>query len=315
MLRYVLSRVAQGVFVLLGVATVTFFLLRLIPGDPARVIAPTASQADLTRLRSELQLDRPLLEQFGSFLSDIAQGDLGQSYFFAASGSGSVFELIFSKLPYTIGLAGMAIAIALLVSLPLGFLAGARRGRMADRVVLGASVFFQSMPNFWVGLILIQFVAIKAALLPATGYSGVQSLILPAVALALPLVAVLARTIRATLGDALERDYALALVARGISLPRVVIQHGMRAVAVPLLTVLGVQIGYLLGGAVVIEYLFDFPGVGLLTISSVVRRDYPLIQGIVLVLATIFVLVNLLVDLLYLALDPRIRRQATAQAR
>jgi peptide/nickel transport system permease protein len=314
MLRYILTRIAQGAFVLLGVATVTFFVLRLIPGDPARVIAPTASEEDLARLRTELGLDRSLIEQFGSFLGDIFTGDLGQSYFSAASGSGSVFELIFSKLPYTIMLAAFAMALAVLVALPLGFLAGAKRGRMADRFALGLSVVFQSMPNFWVGLILIQFVAINFALLPATGYSGVKSLVLPGVALALPLVAVLARTIRATLGDALERDYALALLARGIPYRRVVVRHGIRAVAVPLLTVLGVQIGYLLGGAVVIEYLFDFPGVGLLTISSVVRRDYPLIQGIVLVLATIFVLVNLIVDLLYLVLDPRIRRQATAHA-
>jgi peptide/nickel transport system permease protein len=313
MLRYILTRVGQGAFVLLGVATVTFFVLRLIPGDPARVIAPTASAEDLARLRTELGLDRSLLEQFGSFLGDIFRGDLGQSYFSAASGSGSVFELIFSKLPYTMMLATFAMALAVLVALPLGMLAGAKRGRMADRFVLGLSVVFQSMPNFWVGLMLIQFVAINFALLPATGYGGVKSLILPAIALALPLVAVLARTIRATLGDALERDYALALLARGIPYGRVVVRHGIRAVAVPLLTVIGVQIGYLLGGAVVIEYLFDFPGVGLLTISAVVRRDYPLIQGIVLVLATIFVLVNLIVDLLYLAIDPRIRRQATAQ--
>ena len=292
-------------------ATITFFILRLIPGDPARAIAPTASQNDLTKLRIQLHLNEPILTQYWRFVGDVFHGNLGYSYFSAQTGSGRVFTLIFERLPLTVELAGVAILFALLLALPLGFLAGAKRNSAWDRVSLTVSVAFQSMPNFFVGLMLILFVGVKAKWLPATGYAGFKSVILPAIALALPLVAVLARVIRASLGNALAQEYSLALVARGIPRPRVVISHGARSIAVPTLTVLGVQMGYLLGGAVVIEYLFDFPGVGLLTLNAVVRRDYPLIQGLVLTFSTIFVLVNLLVDLAYPLLDPRIRRQAS----
>lgn len=308
MFHYLANRLGQGLLVLVGVTTATFFALRIIPGDPARVIAPNAKQADLIKLREELNLDSPILSQYGIFLRDIVHGDLGQSYF----ASRSVIAMILEKLPNTMYLVVLALVLALALALPLGFIAGAKRGSVADRASLLASVTFQSMPNFWVGLILIQVIALNLALLPATGYDGFSSLILPAIALALPLVAVLARVIRTTLADALEKNYVLALKSRGIPYRRVVIRHGARAVAVPLLTVLGVQMGYLLGGTVVIEYLFNYPGVGELTLSAVSRRDYPLIQGIVLVLAAIFVTVNLVVDILYLYLDPRIRRQETA---
>ena len=285
-------------------------MLRVIPGDPARLIGTSVGQTDLLRIREELGLERPLGVQFVSFLGEVIRGDFGNSYYFVGE-EGGVFGLIFEKLPNTMALAGVAIGIALALALPLGFIAGTRRDSVADRASLGLAVAFQSMPGFWVGLMLIWLVAIQRNLLPATGYQGVRSLILPAIALALPLVAVLSRTIRAVLGDTLEREYVVALTARGVPYRRVTVAHGSRAVAVPLVTVLGVSLGYLLGAAVVIEFLFDFPGVGLQTLNAVVRRDYPLIQGTVLALSAIFVLTNLLVDILYVYLDPRIRRQVS----
>ncbi|TCQ06177.1 peptide/nickel transport system permease protein [Rhizobium sp. PP-F2F-G36] len=306
---YVLKRTGQSILVLAGVVTLIFFVLRLVPGDPISVIAPTASVAVKAELRISLGLDLPLWQQYVVFLQNVVRGDFGQSYFF----QGRAIDLVMTALPYTTALAGAAILIALLVAVPAGIAAALHADRTVDRVVLGASLIFQSMPNFWLALLMLSVVAVKSGLFPTVGYVGPLSLVLPAVTLSISLIAVLTQVLRNALVECLRSDMATAMRARGIALSRILLVHGMRLSAVPLLTVIGVQLGYLLGGAVVIEYIFNFPGLGLLTLNAVLRRDYPLLQLVVLVTALIFLVINLLIDLSYGLIDGRLatRRRAS----
>lgn len=307
---YVIKRTGQAFVVLAGVVTLIFFILRLVPGDPVSVIAPSATLEAKAELRSRLGLDLPLWEQYISFLGDIIKGDFGQSYFF----QGTAMSLVLNALPYTAMLAATAILIALVIAIPAGIISALRADRLADRIILAFCLVFQSAPNFWLALLLLSVVAIGTGLFPTVGYVGPISLVLPALSLSLSLVAVLTQLLRGVLVDVLRGDMVTAMRARGLSISRIVLVHGMRLSAVPLLTVIGVQLGYLLGGAVVIEYIFNFPGLGLLTLNAVLRRDYPLVQLIVIVTALSFLIINLLIDLSYGLIDGRLspqRRQAT----
>ncbi len=307
---YIVKRTGQACLVLAGVVTLIFFILRLVPGDPVNVIAPSATIEAKAELRKSLGLDLPLWQQYASFLGDVVEGDFGQSYFF----QGSAASLVMKALPYTALLALTTLMIALAIAIPAGIASALKADRLTDRIILAFCLVFQSAPNFWLALLLLSVVAVGTGLFPAVGYVGPISLVLPAISLSLSLVAILTQILRNMLIDILRSDMVTAMRARGVSVPRIVLVHGMRLASVPLLTVIGVQLGYLLGGAVVIEYIFNFPGLGLLTLNAVLRRDYPLVQLIVIVTALIFLVINLLIDLSYGFLDGRLspeRRHST----
>lgn len=301
-MNFLLKRIGQAFLVLLGVITLIFFVLRLVPGDPVSVIAPNASPEAKAELRQQLGLDLPIWEQFLRFLGDLAQGEFGQSYFF----QGSTTTLVMNALPYTATLAAATVLIALMIAMPLGIISAVKTDSWLDRVILGICLIFQSAPNFWIALLLLSLVAIGTGLFPAVGYEGPISLVLPAIALSLSLIAILTQVLRNALVDVLRSEMVTAMHARGISLARIVLVHGLRLSAVPMMTVIGAQLGYLLGGAVVVEYIFNFPGLGLLTLNAVLRRDYPLVQLIVITTALIFLVINLLIDLSYGLVDGRL---------
>jgi peptide/nickel transport system permease protein len=306
--RLIVSRLLQGVLVILGATTFVFILMRVLPGDPVRLVAPHASEESLDAIREQLGFNRPLVVQYLDFVGNAARGDFGDSLYQAAP----VTDLILEKFPLTMTLGLIGMGLALLVAVPLGTVAALHRDTIWDRLVLLISMSALSMPNFWIGLVLIFVVAARWKLLPATGYQGWQSFILPGIALATTLLAMLIRVTRTIVIDVVNQDFVKAQRARGLPTWRILLRHVLKNTAIPVLTLLGVQLGYLLGGALVIEYVFDFPGLGLLMFNAVFRRDYPLVQGISIVIAVVFVLINLAVDLSYVYLDPRIRRQELA---
>jgi ABC-type dipeptide/oligopeptide/nickel transport system permease component len=301
-------RLGQSVLVIIGVTVAIFFILRLVPGDPVAQMAPMASDATRATLRHQLGLDQSVFVQFWVFITNAARGDFGKSYYQQTA----VMALVLERIVLTLQIAVGAIALVLTVSVPLGVYAAVRRNKLFDRAVMGMAVLFQSLPNFWVALMLVLFVAASWGWLPAVGYEGWRSVILPAIALAMGLIAMETRSVRVLMIDVLQSEFIRAARNRGLSEPRILFKYALKNTVVPLLTMVGAQFGYLLGGAVIIEFIFDYPGLGLLTLNAVLRRDYPLIQGIVVVLALIFVVINLVVDLSYNYLDPRIRQQETS---
>jgi peptide/nickel transport system permease protein len=305
MYAVILRRIAQGVVVTLGVILLVFVIVRVIPGDPARLMAPMAPEEKLEELRAEFGFDRPLAVQFWEWISRAFVGDFGHSLYLRAP----VTEVIAQTFPYTLMLVVAAIVLAILISLPVGVLAAVYRDSWFDRLALGFSVTSQSLPNFWLSLMLLFVVAVRWKLLPAPGYNGPAYLILPTITLSFALYAVFIRNIRLVMIGALESNYVMAAQARGIPFWKVVMKHAFKNCWIPLITILGVQVGYLLGGAIVVEYIFNFPGMGLLLIRSVLRRDYTVIQMVALVMSLIFIIINLLVDISYGYIDPRIRKQ------
>lgn len=300
-MTYLFRKIGQTLVVLVGVVTLVFFMLRLIPGDPVRVIAPTANGEAAAQIRKELGLDQPLLTQYWSFLAQIVRGDFGESYFF----QGSALDLVLKSLPYTALLALAALVLSLLAGVSLGVISARHENQWSDRTINVVTIVLQATPNFWIAIMLGSFVAVKTGLFPTVGYVGPISIVLPSVALALPLTAVIANVVRTNIADTLGSEMAVALRARGLSTNRIAWKHALRLTGVPLLTVVGAQLGYLLGGAVVVEYIFNYPGMGLLTLNTVLRRDYPLMQVITLVTALIFLVLNLLIDLSYGRIDHR----------
>lgn len=300
----VARRLGQSVLVIIGVTVAIFFILRLVPGDPVAMMAPMAGEERRAVIRAELGLDQSMFVQFWVFITHAVQGDFGKSYYQQTP----VLQLVLERIVLTLQIAVVAIAMTLIVSVPLGGFAGARRNSLLDRAVMGMSVLFQSLPNFWVALMLVLFVAASWGWLPAVGYEGWRSLILPSVALAMGLIAAETRSVRILLIDVLQSEFIRAARNRGLSELRILFKYALKNTVVPLLTMVGAQFGYLLGGAIIIEFIFDYPGLGLLTLNAVLRRDYPLIQAIVVVVALIFVIINLIVDLSYNYLDPRIRQ-------
>jgi ABC-type dipeptide/oligopeptide/nickel transport system permease component len=306
MLQFLTRRLSQALIVVVAVSAVIFFVMRLLPGDPARLMAPRASPEALAALHEQLGLDKPQFIQFMVFLSNAIRGDLGESYYEQTPALGLILE----RLPLTMLLAGLAMVIAVGLGLPLGFLAATRRGTAIDRGILVLQMFFQSAPSFWLALVLLLVFGVNLQWVQPIGYEGLQSAILPAIAMAVGLIAIISRSSRSSMMEILQLDWVKALHARGISRRRVVWLHAFKNTWVSTLTLLGAQVGYLLGGAVVVEWIFNYPGVGLLTLNAVLRKDYPLVQAIVIVTATIFVLVNLLIDISYGMIDPRVRRRA-----
>lgn len=303
MITYVARRVLAGIPTLWGVATVVFIMARLLPGDPARVIAGVlASPEDVERIRQQMGLNQPLAVQYLDFLGSLLHLDLGTS----AHTNAPVIEEIASRLPYTIELAVVALAIAVTAGVLAGVVAAIRRNTLLDLLISGLSVFGVSMPVYWLGLMMIIVFAIGLHLFPAAGADEPTSIVMPALTLALFSIGLIARMTRSSMLEVLGQDYVRTARAKGAPFRSVVFRHALRNALLPVITVIGLQFGALLGGAVVTETVFAWPGVGRLLVDSIFFRDYPVVQGLVLMFGTTFVVINLLVDLLYSYVDPRI---------
>jgi len=302
--RFLLRRVVLTIPVLIGVATLVFSLIHLVPGDPVQVLlGETAAPEDVAVLRHRLGLDRPLLVQYVSFLSRAAVGDLGTSL----RTNQPVVQAIAERMPATFELAIASIVVALVVAIPLGILAAVRARTAVDYVATTAALLGVSMPNFWLGPMLALVFSIGLGWFPVSGRGTVAHLVLPAITLGASLAAVLARMTRANLLEELGELYVLAARARGVPPWAVVVRHGFRNSLIPVVTVLGLQLGSVLTGAVITETIFAWPGVGRLLVQSIGFRDYPLVQGCILLIAVTYVAMNLLVDVAYGLLDPRVR--------
>ena len=306
MFAYTLRRLALTVPVLLGVATLVFALIHLVPGDPAEaMLGESAPAADLAELRTKLGLDKPLLVQYESYVLGLTRGNLGTSFRYNTP----VAREIRQRLGRTAQLALAAMAVSILVALPLGVLGALYRGTWIDQVATTVSLLGVAMPNFWLGPLLAIVFAVSLGWLPVSGTGSWQHLVLPAVTLGGALAALLARMTRATLIDELRELYVLAARARGVSSARAVISHALRNSLIPVVTIIGLQLGAVLTGTIITETIFAWPGVGRLLIQAISFRDYPLVQGCILFIATTYVTMNLLVDLVYGWIDPRIRYQ------
>ncbi|OGP53314.1 MAG: glutathione ABC transporter permease GsiC [Deltaproteobacteria bacterium RBG_13_52_11] len=301
---FFLRRLAILIPTVIGAVTLVFFFLHMIPGDPVEVmLGETAQQADKERLREELGLNLPLYVQYGRFIAGIVQGDLGGSYFYRRP----VVQVIAERVPATVELALAAFLVAGLIAIPLGIVAALREGTAVDNASVLFSLLGVSIPNFWLGPLLIILFSIKLGWFPVSGRAGVASLVLPAITLGAALAAILSRMTRASLLERLGEDYLTVARAKGLPEWKVILKHALRNALIPIITVMGLQIGVLLSGAIITENVFSWPGIGTLLINAIESRDYPLVQGCVLFITLSYVLVNLLIDLLYGWADPRIR--------
>lgn len=305
MLKFILGRIASAVMVIMGVVSVVFLMIHLIPGDPVDyMLGEHAGAADRAALRHALGLDQPLLEQYIAYLDKLLNLNLGYSL----SANESVSALIAHRLPATLELAALALLIAVAVALPLGIVAALKQDSVWDRGSIALALFGLSMPSFWLGPLLILVFSLYLGWLPISGRSEPGAVILPALTLGLGMAAILARMTRASVLEVLGQDFVRTARAKGLPAREIVLFHVLRNAALPILTVFGLQLGTLLAGAVITETVFSWPGIGSLVVESIQSRDYPVVQGCVLLIATTYVLVNTLTDLGAGLLDPRVRR-------
>jgi peptide/nickel transport system permease protein len=312
MIRYLVSRLAGMIVVMFIVATLVFLITRLAPGDPAAVmLGEQASAADIAKLRASYGLDRPLPVQFGYWLQQLVHGNLGQSIFLQRP----VTQALAERTEPTFFLTLFSLGIAMLSGVPCGIAAAVWRGRAIDQVFSGFAMLGASIPSFWLGLLLMELFAVALGWFPVAGYGepGValsvrlHHLVLPAIVLGVVNSALILRFTRASMLDVLGEDHIRTARAKGMSETRVVMLHALRNALIPVTTVVGLTFALLIGGAIVTETVFGLPGVGNLVVSAVLRRDYPVIQGALLVIAALYVLINLAIDLLYLVIDPRVK--------
>jgi peptide/nickel transport system permease protein len=304
MLTFIAHRLAGAVLVMFGVISIVFLLIHLIPGDPVEImLGEAASTADRQALRVALGLDQPVMLQFTRYLHGLLHLDLGTSL----QSRRAVTDLLLERLPSTLLLAGVALSLTLAMALPLGVLAAVRRGSLWDNGAMGFSMLGVSLPNFWLGPLLILVFSLWLGWFPVSGRAGFGSVVLPALTLATGLAAVLARMVRSSMLEVLGEDYLRTARAKGLPPHRVILHHALRNALLPVITLLGLQLGALLAGAVITETVFSWPGIGLLTIEAIQSRDYPLVQACVLLISAGYVLVNLLTDIAYAWIDPRIR--------
>ena len=304
--RYIFRRLLHSALTLLGITLFTFVLLRLVPGDPARLILPeNAPPAEVSHMRKLLGLDEPLYVQYYLYMRDLARADFGTSFQYSVP----AIELVLERLPETIRLSLSAIALTVALAVPAGIVAAVRRQTLFDFGAMLAAIFGQSIPNFWLGLMLILLFSVNMHWLPVSGASTWLHYVLPTITLAAYLMALVARLTRSSMLEVLRQDYVRTARAKGLAQRVVLWRHALKNAAIPIVTVVGMQIGTLLGGAVVTETIFNWPGIGKLVIEAIWRRDYPIVQAVLLLSAFAFVAINLIVDLLYTYLDPRIRYQ------
>jgi len=300
---YVATRLAAALFVVVGVSLVSF-LLTFLSGDPAEIMLPPGATAQqIATFRAQWGFDDPLPVQYGRFLRRAVHGDFGVSL---RHGQPSL-PLIAARLPATFQLTVTAMLLAIVLAVPLGVLAATHRGGKLDLLAMGVALFGQSVPNFWLAIMMILLFAVSWGVLPTSGRGGWTHVVMPATAIAINLMALLTRLVRTAVIEVLSEDYVRTARGKGLRELFVVMRHAVPNALIPLVTVIGLQFGYILGGAVVIETIFTWPGVGLFTIQAILNRDYPVVQAAVFILATAVVLINLAVDLLYVWLDPRIR--------
>jgi peptide/nickel transport system permease protein len=303
MIAYVTRRFMMMIPTLFGVATIVFFIVRLIPGDPARVMAgDSATEEQVTRIRQGLGLDQPLPLQYARYLSNLARGNLGRSI----STGDSVVRDIWLRLPYTVELALVSTALGIGFGVTAGIVASLRHKTPIDFLASVLSVFGLSMPSYWLGMMLIIMFAVNLRWFPASGANSPQSIILPSITLAAFSSALIARMSRSSMLGVLRQNYIRTARAKGVARWSIVTKHAFRNALLPIITIIGLQFGSLLGGAVLTETVFSWPGIGRLLVDSIFARDYPMVQGIILVFSVGFMLVNLLVDLAYSVIDPRI---------
>ena len=304
MSAYIVRRVLHAVVTLIGVSLVVFGMLRVLPGDPAKMVLPEgASAAQVEQVRRQLGLLEPLYVQSGVFVSSIVRGDLGQSFQFKAPVSSVIAERIWP----TVHLAFVSFVLTVALGVPAGIIAAARHRTLLDYGSIFLTAFGQSLPNFWLGIMLILIFAVGLGKLPAYGSGGPEHLVLPALTLGAFILARNTRLIRSTMIEVLSQDYVRTARAKGVGERGVVLGHALKNASIPIVTLLGLDVGALLGGAVVTETVFAWPGVGRLAIESIYNRDFPVVQAVVFLVASGFVLINLAIDLLYTWLDPRIR--------
>jgi peptide/nickel transport system permease protein len=321
-LSFLARRLAQGAIIITLVSLLIFTLLRVVPGDPVRLmVGGMAPDSLVEQIANRMGLRDPILVQFGRYAGQVVRGDLGHSFVRPANGAATgganfddatraerapVAALIGEALPMTLQLAALALAFALAFSSLVGIAAGLRPGGLADRFAFAVSSIFISLPNFWLAIVLALLFSVKLGWLPAVGYGGFSYTILPAIVLAVELSPVLIRTLSGAVAAQMGEAYVAVGRLRGLTETRIVGAHVLRNAAVPLLNLLGVQFSSLLGGVIIVEYILDYPGLGLLTINAVLQRDFPLIQGIAIVTSAIFVVINILVDLAATIIDPRL---------
>jgi peptide/nickel transport system permease protein len=313
MLAYLVRRALALVPILLLMSVIVFILIRMVPGDPIDVMYGSEGMDEIRRsaLQHELGLDQPVPLQYGKWLLRAVQGDLGRSY----RAQMSVVQLIGQRFPATLYLSGAALLISLLIAIPLGILAATRRNSWLDFGALGFAILGISLPNFWAGIMLVLVFAVYLHWLPAIGYAplsdgvgkSLQHLLLPAVTLGWSLSGTTTRLTRSTMLEELGKDYVRTARGKGLHNIVVLVRHALRNALIPTITMVGLQLGFLIGGAVVVESVFAWPGIGLLVVDSIFARDYPVVQGVILTVAVLVVAVNLLVDFVYTILDPRVR--------
>jgi len=303
MRAYLVRRLAQSLLVLLGVSFVVFFILHLT-GDPALVLLPPdATAQDIQEFREKMGFNDPFLVQYGRFLRGALRGDFGRS----VRHDEPAFDLVAERLPATLELAGAALLIALALAIPAGIVSAVRRNSLVDYVSTVVALLGQSMPTFWLGIMLILVFSVRLSLLPSSGRGTLEHLVLPAITLGLFTTARITRLTRSGMLEVLNQDYIRTARAKGMANPPVVWKHALKNAAIPIVTIVGIELGTLLGGSVITETIFAWPGVGRLSVQAIYNRDYPVVQAAVFLLSTTFVVVNLVVDVLYTYLDPRIR--------
>jgi peptide/nickel transport system permease protein len=313
--RVVGGRLALSVPMLLGMSVLVFLIIRLVPGDPVlAVLGLNATPELVANLREDLGLNDPIYVQYVNWLGGVLQGDFGLDY----RSNEPIGSMLLDRLPVTLELTGLALLLSIVFAIPLGVIAAVRRGRLADKATQSVSLVGISIPEFWLGIMLILIFSLGLGLLPSSGFvpfrddpvENIRHMILPSFTLAVGLAAVLIRITRTAMLDVLHEDYIRFTRAKGVGERTVIFKHALRNASIPIVTVVGLQCGYLLGGAIVIEQVFALPGVGRLVLDSVLQRNYPVVQASVLMVGLMFVLTNLAADLLYAVLNPKLRTSA-----
>ena len=319
---YLLKRLVQGVLIVFITSLIIFTLLRVVPGDPVRLIVGGMAPDHIVEdVAEKMGLRDPIIVQYVRYIGGVVNGDFGQSYVRPKSGMvvtggeyidptqsnmAPVIDLIVERLPLTIMLAGIALVFALMISVPLGIFGGLMVDRWPSSLALMVQSVFVSIPNFWLAIVLIMLLSVKLGWLPALGYQGFAYVLLPAIVLAVEISPFLIRTLTVSLGEIMQAPFIDEARVRGLPRWRIVAVHALRNASVPLINLLGMQLSVLIGGVLVVEYIFDYPGLGHLTVLSVIARDFPLIQGIAILTSAVFVGINILVDLATYAIDPRV---------
>lgn len=304
MTPYIIRRLALSLVVLIGVSVLVFGLIHLAPGDPARLMLyDTAPEEEVQAMRKTLGLDQPLYLQYWLFLSNALHGNLGRSLYYKEP----ALRIILEHLPATAELTFAALLVSLVVAVPMGIVSAVRRDTVWDYAGMLLATIGQATPVFWLGLMFILLFSVQWTVLPSSGRGGIENLLMPAVTLGAPLMALVTRLVRSGMLDILGEDYIRTARAKGLPNPAIVYRHALRNMLIPLITVVGLQLGALLGGAVITETIFAWPGVGRLVVTAITARDYPLVQAATLLVSVYFVGINLLLDVLYVYIDPRIR--------